>query len=75
MCSGYLHKHNNSTVVTIPAEVNNCNSLFMSHERTSRNLSNYVCVRNTCTSKAPYVAIDERGLVRNIHLFLFSCVH
>ena len=27
------------------------------------------------TSKTPYVAIDERGLVRNIHLFLFSCVH
>ena len=23
------------------------------------------------TSKTPYVAIDERGLVRNIHLFLF----
>ena len=29
----------------------------------------------TCTSKTPYVAIDERGLVRSIHLFLFSCVH
>ena len=27
------------------------------------------------TSKTPYVAIDERGLVRSIHLFLFSCVH
>ena len=27
------------------------------------------------TSKTPYVAIDERGLVRIIHLFLFSCVH
>ena len=27
------------------------------------------------TSKTPYVAIDERGLVRNIHLFLFSCLH
>ena len=25
-------------------------------------------------SKTPYVAIDERGLVRSIHLFLFSCV-
>ena len=22
-----------------------------------------------------YVSIDERGLVRSIHLFLFSCVH
>ena len=28
-----------------------------------------------CTSKTPYVAIDERDLVRSIHLFLFSCVH
>ena len=27
------------------------------------------------TSKTPYVAIDERGLVRSIHLFLFSRVH
>ena len=27
------------------------------------------------TSKTPYVAIDERGLVRSINLFLFSCVH
>ena len=27
------------------------------------------------TSKTPYVAIDERGLVRSIHLFLFSCMH
>ena len=27
------------------------------------------------TSKTPYVAIEERGLVRSIHLFLFSCVH
>ena len=27
------------------------------------------------TSKTPYVAIDERGLVRSIHLFFFSCVH
>ena len=27
------------------------------------------------TSKTPYVAIDERGLVRSIHFFLFSCVH
>ena len=27
------------------------------------------------TSKTPYVAIDERGLVRSTHLFLFSCVH
>ena len=27
------------------------------------------------TSKTPYVAIDERGLERSIHLFLFSCVH
>ena len=27
------------------------------------------------TSKTPYVAIDERGLVRSIHLFLFFCVH
>ena len=27
------------------------------------------------TSKTPYVAIDERGLVRSIHLFLFPCVH
>ena len=36
------------------------------------------CLRNKqCldTSKTPYVAIDERGLVRSIHLFLFSCVH
>ena len=31
-------------------------------------------VSNT-TSKTPYVAIDERGFVRGIHLFLFSCVH
>ena len=30
---------------------------------------------NSTTSKTPYVAIDERGLVRSIHLFLFSCVH
>ena len=29
----------------------------------------------TTTSETPYVAIDERGLVRSIHLFLFSCVH
>ena len=27
------------------------------------------------TSKTPYVAIDEQGLVRSIHLFLFSCMH
>ena len=27
------------------------------------------------TSKTPYVAIDERGLVRSIHLFFVSCVH
>ena len=27
------------------------------------------------TSKTPDVAIDERGLVRSMHLFLFSCVH
>ena len=27
------------------------------------------------TSKTPYVAIDERGLVRSIHLFLFSFVY
>ena len=26
-------------------------------------------------SKTPYVAIDERGVVRSIHLLLFSCVH
>ena len=32
-------------------------------------------LRSFITSKTPYVAIDERGLVRNIHLFLFSCVH
>ena len=25
------------------------------------------------TSKTPYVAIDERGLVRSIHLFFFLC--
>ena len=31
--------------------------------------------RNFNTSKTPYVAIDERGLVRSIHLFLFSCVN
>ena len=31
--------------------------------------------RTVVTSKTPYVAIDERGLVKSIHLFLFSCVH
>ena len=31
-----------------------------------------VCIE---TSKTPYVAIDERGLVNSIHLFLFSCEH
>ena len=35
---------------------------------------NYVNI-DSSTSKTPYVAIDERGLVRSIHLFLFSCVH
>ena len=33
------------------------------------------CTENVNTSKTPYVAIDERGLVRRIHLFLFCCVH
>ena len=32
-------------------------------------------VEKIATSKTPYVAIDERGLVNSIHLFLFSCVH
>ena len=31
--------------------------------------------KRNSTSKTPYVAIDERGLVRSIHLFFFSCVH
>ena len=30
---------------------------------------------SSSTSKTPYVAIDERGLERSIHLFVFSCVH
>ena len=40
------------------------------HERVS-----HLCSVTVNTSKTPYVAIDERGLVRSIHLFLFSCVH
>ena len=35
----------------------------------------YVTMTDIPTSKTPYVAIDERGLVRSIHFFLFSCVH
>ena len=37
--------------------------------------SNKSTLRGYRTSKTPYVAIDELGLVRSIHLFLFSCVH
>ena len=35
----------------------------------------YVSSTRRGTSKTPHVAIDERGLVRSIHLFLFSCLH
>ena len=35
---------------------------------------NYLICAIRITSKTPYVAIDERGLVRSIHLFLISCV-
>ena len=39
------------------------------------NMQKHIDVQVRKTSKTPYVAIDERGLVRSIHLFLFSCVH
>ena len=35
----------------------------------------WVAKKEVKTSKTPYVAIDERGLVRSIHSFVFSCVH
>ena len=57
------------------------------HAPRNKNQVSYLCIALRCkdnfswffkkinTSKTPYVAIDERGLVRSIHLFLFSCVH
>ena len=50
---------------------------IITSEREARSEFLLIYTKNLSTSKTPDVAIDERGLVRSIHLFLFlfSCVH
>ena len=47
----------------------------LAHRNVTRSEQFHTENKPTNTSKTPYVAIDERGLVRSIHMFLFSCVH